>query len=440
MKKKLLTPAVLLVLAVLFAFAANDFQVPFVKTAHGSDWCEAHQIRLSKCEKCNPKLARGGTTVAREREPKEGECPNTLVRITLAPGVADRLGIDPKPIEARTLSETIKANAETLYVPMKYARIAPRVAGVVLEPKVLLGQKVDEGATLAFLESAEFGRAKADYLQALDLLDLRQKTFEQEDELFRKKITAGRELLQAKTQLEEAKLSVRQSAQKLAAFGLSAEQIREIEAAQKALPPEGEKERARVTSPLLEVKSPFTGIVVEASAVRGETAGPEKAIFAIADVKQFWLSIDVYEADIPKIEKDQLVSFSVEGIKDKDFPGKIVAVGSEVDDRTRTVRVYAEVENVQRFLRAKMFGRAAVTIQPPEAKILIPKDAVHYDGDCYLVFVSPATNLFQAKKVEIRNVYEGWYEIGGLASDAKVVTTGSFLLKTEILRGQMGAG
>jgi cobalt-zinc-cadmium efflux system membrane fusion protein len=88
-----------------------------------------------------------------------------------------------------------------------------------------------------------------------------------------------------------------------------------------------------------------------------------------------------------------------------------------------------------------MFGRAEIAVKPAEPKLLVPKEAVQNDGDCNLVFVSPAADIFQARKIEVGTVYEGGYEIiGGLAAGEKVVTTGSFLLKTEILRGQIGAG
>jgi len=428
-KDTIVTAAVLLTLALLFAFAANDFKVPWVgPPAHGSDWCDAHQVELSKCEKCNPRLARGGTVVVREREPKEGECPNTLVRITLPPGVAERVGLDPQPVDYRTIGETIRANAETQYPPSGYARVAPRLPGVIREPKVILGQQVEKGAVLALLESPDFGRAKSDYLQAIAVLNLRQKTHDQEKALYEKKITAGRELLEAATRLEEAKLAERQAAQKLATLGLSAEQI------------EGVKKKED-TSALLEVTAPFAGMIVETSAVPGETSTPEKPIFGLAATDRLWIAIDVYEPDLPKFEKDQRVFFTVEGLPDRRFPGKVVAIGGEVDDRTRTVRVFAEVKNVQGLLRSKMFGRATVTVKPPEKKLIVPKEAVQNDGDCYLVFVSPVTNVFQARKIQIGTVYEGGYEVaGGLAAGEKIVTRGSFLLKTEVLRGQMGAG
>lgn len=51
MKQNLLSAAVFAVLIGLFAFAANDWKAPWAKApVHGTDWCEAHQIELSKCE------------------------------------------------------------------------------------------------------------------------------------------------------------------------------------------------------------------------------------------------------------------------------------------------------------------------------------------------------------------------------------------------------
>ena len=429
MKQNGLTLVVFVLLIGLFAFAANDWKIPGArKPTHGSDWCEAHGTALSTCEKCNPKLSRGGTYTLREREPKEGECPNTLVRIHLGPGVAESVKLAMTPAELRPVAETLRANAETLYPPSRYSRVAPRIPGVIREVKAILGQDVDAGAVLALLESPDFGQAKSDYLQSLAILNLRQKTHEQEKSLFEKKITAGRELLQSTTALEESRLAVQRAAQKLSALGLSAEQVKEL----------AEKQD---TSALLEVKAPFAGRVVEASAVPGEMSAPEKPLFSVAAIERLWIAIDVYDTDIAKVEKDQRVFFVVEGLPGKRFPGKVVATGGEVDDRTRTVRVFADVKNVDGLLRAKMFGRAEISVKPPESKLLVPKEAVQNDGDCYLVFASPTPDVFQARKVQIGTVYEGGYEIaGGLASGEKVVTQGSFLLKTEVLRGQMGAG
>lgn len=429
MKHTLMTGVVFAALIGLFAFAANDGRAPWAgKPPHGADWCEAHQTALSTCEKCNVRLARGGTFSMREREPKDGECPNTLVRVTLAPGVAKSVALEYHTLAAREVSEILRANAETQYPPSAYARIAPRIPGVVREVRVAFGQEVEAGAVLAIVESPEFGEAKSDYLQAEAVLALRRATSDQEQALFDRKVSSGRELLQAKSALEEARLALDRAGQRLALLGMPPEDLKTLPA-------------KKDTSALLEVRAPFGGLIVEMSAVIGETAAPEKPVFAVAAMDRMWVSIDVDATDLGRIERDQRVVFTMDGLTGRRFPGRIAAVGGEVDDRTRTVHVYADIKNVQGLLRAQMFGRAEIVVKPAEPKLLVPREAVQSDGDCNLVFVSPTPDVFQARKIELGTAYEGGYEIvGGLAAGERVVTTGSFLLKTEVLRGQMGAG
>ncbi len=429
MRDKALTAVVFILLIGLFAWTAADWRLPWkAKSAQEADWCEEHGVAESKCEICHPELARGGTVAVREREPKEGECANTLVRVTLGPGVAKSVQLDVHEAALRPVADILKANAETMYPPAQYARVAPRLAGIVREVKAVLGQEVEAGAILAVLDSSEYGQAKGDYLQALALVRLRERTYEQEKVLAEKKISSGRELLAAETELGEAKLSERRTLQRLLSLGLSSKQAKEV----------AEKQDL---SPLIEVRAPFAGKVVEAPAVVGELSTPEKALFSVAATERLWISIDLHEADLLKIEKEQRVFFTVEGFPDKRFPGRVLTVGGEVDDRTRTIRVIADVKNLDGLLRARMFGRAEISVKPPEPKLLIPKDSVQNDGDCNLVFVSTSKDVFQARKVQLGAAYEGGYEIaGGLAAGEKVVTKGSFLLKTEVLRGQMGAG
>src|SRR5262245_31199335 len=440
MWKTIWSTIVLVALAGLFAFADNGWRLP--RRLPFTDWtppwakapvddverCEAHHVELSKCTVCNPKLARGGTVVVREREAKEGERTNTLVRITRPPDVVKQVDLALEPVNLRAIAETIRANAETLYPPSRFARVAPRIAGVVREAKAQLGDEVESGAVLAILDSSAFGDAKSDYLQCLALRELRRETAEREQSLFEKRISAGRELNEARSALEEASLAAQRAEQRLAALGLSAEAIRTI----------AEKKDA---SPSMELVAPFQGTIVEASAVPGELATSERSIFSVAQMERMWVAADVFEADLPKIEKGQRVLFTMEGLPDKRFTGSVVAIGGEVDDKTRTVRVLADVKNHQRLLKARMFGRAEITVRPPEPKLLVPKAAVQNDGDCNLVFVSPVANVYQARKIQIGTIYEGGFEVAeGLADGESVVTRGSFLLKSEVLRGQMGVG
>ena len=425
----LFTLAVFAGLGLAFYVVGHEGRLPWQPPPpHGEDWCKTHRVPLTQDVVCNAKPASGGMMIVREREMQEGECPNTLVRITLPDGVAKRAGIAMEPVEMRPVAEAIRAPAETAYVPTKHAKVAPRAPGVVREVKVGVGDSVEADQTLAILDSQEVGAALGELRQAIAVVGLREKTHAQERELMEKRVGTGRDLLQAATELEEARLAVAAARQKLTLLGFAAADLDRLAVSGEA-------------ASRLEVRSPFAGTVLEVAAVLGEVAAPDRPLFEVADVAQMRVAIDVYEADLPKIEKDQRVTFTVEGMPGKRFVGKVVTVGGAVDERTRTLKVLADVKNLQGLLRAHMFGRAEVQVKPSEPKLLVPRDAVQTDGDCHFVFVSPSNNVFRTRQVELGTPYQGGFEIlGGLAVGDKVVTTGSFMLKTEVLRGEMGAG
>lgn len=412
MKSGVLTAVVFLVLIALFVFAANDWRVPWAG--------KQQQVPVSS--------AKSGVVMTRTREPKPDECANSVVQIRMSDESVKLAGIKTHLLQTESVADMITANAEVCYPPGKIVKVAPRFSGVIRKSSVALGQEVSAGSVLAEIESSEFGQAKSDYLQAIAVSELKQKSFDREKELFEKKAGTIREYQEAETQLAEAKLAVQGLEQKLKLFGMTDEQIAVV------------RDKKDI-SPLISVFAPFDGTVVDVSAVPGEIANSERPIFSIANVDRMWAALDIYESNLSRITKDQKVTLTVEGLAPKKFPGKIAAVAGEVNENTRTIRVYADLKNVDGLLKARMYGRAEVTVRAEEPRLLVPRQAVQSDGDCSLVFVSTASGTFQSRKVELGKAFKNSYEVlGGLAAGEQVVTVGSFMLKTEVLRGQMGAG
>ena len=73
--------------------------------------------------------------------------------------------------------------------------------------------------------------------------------------------------------------------------------------------------------------------------------------------------------------------------------------------------------------------------------MVVPKDAVQWEGCCNVVFVQKSEAVYEPRKVNLGidagNVYE---VLGGVSAGEVIVTQGSFLLKTEIMKGSIGAG
>jgi cobalt-zinc-cadmium efflux system membrane fusion protein len=116
-------------------------------------------------------------------------------------------------------------------------------------------------------------------------------------------------------------------------------------------------------------------------------------------------------------------------------------ISSQVDDRTRMVRLRADLPNEDGLLRANMFGQARLVVHDDANVLSVPSEAVQTDGCCQLVFVREDEAVFAPRKVTLGASASGYVEVlKGLEEEELVATTGSFLMKTEILKGNIGAG
>lgn len=190
-----------------------------------------------------------------------------------------------------------------------------------------------------------------------------------------------------------------------------------------------------------ELRSVASGHVVERNVSKGEAVETNNVLFVIADPAQMWLMADLYERDLRLIRKGLPVVFTVDGMPGNSFAGTVSWISRQVDDRTRTVRVRADIPNEKGLLRANMFGSARVVLHDNSEVVAVPSQAVQTDGCCQLAFVRESNTVFQPRKIVMGANASGYVEVlEGLDEGDVVVSAGSFLMKTEILKSNIGAG
>lgn len=378
------------------------------------------------------------------------DCPLDRTRLEFPSAEAvNSAGIRVAPIEHKSLSETLSAPAEVDYDPTRVARLASPVPGRVWQVETEVGQRVRKGDVLALIDAADVGTAKAGFLEALTQLDLKAKTAARLREAAG--AVAGRQVLEAEAALRDARIRLFNSEQALVNLGLpikgkDVEQLPEEELAArvrflglpeavvKSLDPE------MATSNLLPVKAPFDGIVAERQAAPGEIVDASKILFVVADLSRVWVVMSVRQEDVDKLRLGQAVAFQPDG-----HPGEVVVQGdvswisTTVDEKTRTMRARAVMDNPTEHLRARTFGAAQITIRSAPNAIVVPSAAIQQEATCRFVFVLVAEKVFQVRMVQVGIVSGGFTEIRtGLRPGENVATTGSFVLKSELLKGRLG--
>lgn len=386
----------------------------------------------------------------------ESSCSLDRTRIKLkSADIAPRMGLKTASVERRPLRATVTAPAELDYDQTRLTRLSSRVQGAVVRVEKEAGNSVRAGEVVALIDAAEVGKAKADLMQAVTQLDLKQQALDSLKVVA--DAVAGKQLREAESAAREARVSVQAARQALINLGLpvDVDEYRRLPVDKqdqylrfvgltkeyvKSLDPEN------TSSNLFPIVAPFDGVVVERSAVVGEVVDAAKILFQVADLTRVWVLADVRTDDADQIALGQGVTFEADGHPGEPLIGKISWTSTTVDLKTRTLRVRAVVKNPMLHWRAHTFGTARIDLRNEQDPVIaVPLDAVQRDGKCQYVFVRVDVTTFEARAVrlgvrgETESRNQPWVEIlAGVEQGDLVATTGAFALKSEILKDRIG--
>jgi cobalt-zinc-cadmium efflux system membrane fusion protein len=408
-----------------------------------------------------------------EEKPEEGD-----PALSVSEEGARNAGLEHAPAEERTVEEFVEAPATLDFDHDLYAQLAPRAAGMAWRVDRKVGEFVPKGGLLALVASPTAGTAKAEFLTASVQHSIRTKLL---DRLH----AAGdsvpeRQVREAELSVREGKVRLVNATHALANLGLVvrpealrglgddqlARKVRLLGLRREDLHGTSEDE---LPGDLLPLTAPFDGWVTRRDVVVGEAVGPAKPVFHFSDVRHLHVDMDVRLEDVGRLAVNQEVTFRT--VTGQSAAGRLKRISPEVNARTRTVTAHAEVENSAGLLRPGTFGKAQVLVRRMPAALTVPDGALQWDGGSYRVFVQldastydPRVALVEARsagrtalrdaRVLLAASLAGGFAGGPLPGLAglplsrralrevrkgeRVVTTGSHVLKSEMLKGRIG--
>jgi cobalt-zinc-cadmium efflux system membrane fusion protein len=463
------------------------------------DWCSAHNVPESVCVECNPDLmprpkahgwcklhgvhecplehpevaqtpaptqvtaadlalAQRALEVA-QRPDNNSKCKSHERRIQFtSQKAADRAGIEVEPVWRAPVVEFVTASGETAYDQTRTARLSPRVPGTVIRAFKKVGDPVLQGEVIAVIDAAEVGKTKSEFLTALVQVRLRKQTLERMQELYTSGALSERTLRDQAAALSEATIRLMAAREAMTNLGLpvDVDSLKDVPQEQLAdrlrflgLPGSllSSLDPKQTTGNLLAITAPFEGVVITRQVVGGEVVDAGKVLFVVADVRRLWLTLDLRLEDAKSIRLGQKVRFRPDGTKEE-ADGCIAWISTEIDHKTRTVKARAVLDNKEGHLRANTFGAARVILREESQAIVVPNQAVHWEGDCFVVFVRDksylkpgAPKVFYTRTVRLGAKDDKQTEIiAGVLPGELLASKGSAILRAELLRGGLGEG
>ncbi|HZL84350.1 MAG TPA: efflux RND transporter periplasmic adaptor subunit [Candidatus Krumholzibacteria bacterium] len=378
------------------------------------DWCAEHEFPESFCPICHPEQGgRPAVAVTGEEGPADGLKIRLRTRET-----ARQAGIETAPATRSSDGASVVAVAQIAYDATRVARINARAAGVVREIHVDLGSRVQRGSPLAVIESAAVGADQAKLLALQAHLAVAESNFERTKDLEERGIIPRKDVLDSQHELAAARA--------------------DLEATQKSL----HLVDTKGTDGSYVLQAPFAGAVTQRTTNIGMLVDPDDMLFEVVDASWLWVEIQVREADVAAVRVGQTVLVTLEGTSEaREASGQIEYVAPALDPRTRTVLARARLANPDGALRANMYGRARILTDAATMSVVVPRDALQQARGIPVVFVKLSDTLFETRRVRVGLRHGDLVTIAsGVRADELVVTQGSFLLKTEILKESIGAG
>jgi Cu(I)/Ag(I) efflux system membrane fusion protein len=269
------------------------------------------------------------------RTDKSGQCPicgMDLIRAKAASASAvtplgDVADVETAPVTYRELAREIRTVGKLDYNERRVADITARIAGRVERLYAdFTGIQVKEGDHLVDIYSPQLYQAQSELLVNLTAYD--------------KTGAAGKDM---------AMRAVESARTKLTLWGITQEQIAEIE-------------RTRKFNTYLTIYAPIGGTVIEKSVRAGQYVKEGDLMYRIADLDPIWLYIDIYEYDMGWVRYGQAVDITLEAFPGETFRGTVTFIEPSLDDRTRTVKVRVNLANPDKRLKPAMYASAVIRV------------------------------------------------------------------------------
>jgi cobalt-zinc-cadmium efflux system membrane fusion protein len=277
---------------------------------------------------------------------------------------------------------------------------------------------------MAVISSRELADAKSAYLASSQYLEFARVTLEREESLWKKKISAEQDYLEAQRAFQESELQKELAAQKLAALGLDAQSIGELSSA------------PRDSLPRYEIRAPLAGTVTERSVTVGEAVAADKDIFIIADLTSVWVNVTVYAKDVSAVGEGQEATVRSVDLG-REATGRITYVGPLVGETTRAATARLVLANPDGQWRPGLFVSVVLTRDTATVPVAVAAEAIQSFRDWQVVFVRYG-DWFEGRPLELGRSDGEWVEVvSGLAAGEQYAAANSFAVKAEI--GKLGA-
>jgi len=331
-----------------------------------------------------------------------------------------------EPAQKHKLSGSVRVVGEILPKAQWHAEVPAPANGVILADQNVnlpsVGTRVKKGAVLAVISppaNTETGlnSIRSEYLLA-------KAEYERAQRLFEKQAISQKRLDEAKLRFETKK----------SGFEVIARQV-----------DFGAKNNGDAALLHFHLTAPIDGVIEEIHFHLGQTVQTGEKLFTLTNAQRVWLKANIPLALVARIQNASGASFKVEGFEQKfsvdRLQGKLISVGSMVEEKSRTIPVIFEVNNHDNKFKIGMFAEVAVQTGDAVEALAIPVSAIFDDNGIPVTYVHVEGEAFAKRVLQTGITDRGFTQIlSGITGGERVVIVGGYQVRLASLSTSVPVG
>jgi len=380
-------------------------------------------------------------------EKKEEHHEENASEVSLTTEQIKLMGIQTKSINDVNISGYIKVTGEVKINQDQESKVGGIISGRVKSVSVKEGSSVRAGQVLATIENVELVGVQSDYISAKNELDYAKQELDRQKRI--SDLTSQKTLAELEANYKRALTNVRSIEQRLSSYKINKNRLDNIL-----------EDTTASVQRYYNIVAPIGGNVVQRTISVGQFVEPSTEMFHIVNTSSVIVDLNIFEKDLSKISKGQKVQIETSTYPGEVFTGSISNINSVFDDASRTVKVRVLIQNKNNRLLPNMFVTAKILVEEGNVKA-IPKSSLLEEGEEKYIFVKTDDHehtheendkhnhdkehsegtLF--KKILVRTGIEDdsfveIFPITELDNDNEVVTEGTFFLRSELKKDELG--
>jgi cobalt-zinc-cadmium efflux system membrane fusion protein len=301
-------------------------------------------------------------------------------------------GIELGNLQQMEIASILKVNGKIDVPPQNMISISVPLGGYLKSTKLLPGQPIRKGESIAIVEGEQYIQLQQDYLTAKEKVRFLENEYLRQKELNKSQASSDKVFQQAETDYKSQQVLIGALNEKLQLVGINTTNL-----------------TPNTISRSINIIAPINGYVSKVNVNIGKYVSPTDVLFELINPTDIHLALKIFEKDIAQLFIGQKLFAFTNNQPNKKHPCEILLIGKDISTE-RSIDVHCHFEDYDKTLVPGTYMNAEIQTKNSKSYVL-PNDAiVRFDNKEY-AFTQEKVNEFKMVELVTGTTEKGFTEI-----------------------------